>query len=117
MKDIEKLKDIFLSKDIDDEDYQENLDQINEWEKSLIENENLLGWQEHDITKQVLTQVRESYIEISLRLATQREIEEHERISLWAKQDAMLWLLSLASNEPKVLLEKIENDIRKALNP
>ncbi len=117
MKDIEKVKEIFLSKDTDDEDYQENLEQITGWEKELLENENLLSWQEHDITRDIMSKVKESYIEISLRLATIRAMEDHERMSLWAKQDAMMWILSLTSDEPKALLDKIDSDIRKALNP
>ncbi len=116
MKDIEKIKEIFLSEDVDDEDYQENLDKITDWENSLIENENLLSWQEHDITKEIISNTKENLLEVSLRLVNDREITEQERMTMFAKQDAMKWLISLSSDNPKIILEQINDDIKKALN-
>jgi len=54
MKDLQKLKEIFLSDDIDSEDYESNLADIRSWESQLIENKNMLGWQNHDITKEIM---------------------------------------------------------------
>ena len=115
MNNIEKVKEIFLSNDIDDEEYDDNLDKIKEWEGEIIKNENLLSWQEHDITKDIMSKAREEYIEISLKLARDRKTKEAGRMSLWAKQDAMIWILSLSTNEPKMILEQINSDIKKAL--
>jgi len=115
MEDIDKLKEIFLTKDIDDDDYQENLDQITKWESGLIRNENIVGWQEHDITKEIFNTTKESYMELSLRLSNDRKLTEKERMSIFAKQDAMLWILNLASKSPQKELDSIKTDIRKAL--
>lgn len=115
MKELQELKKIFLSDDIDGEDYQENLQQITEWEQTLLENENLVGWQEHDITKSILTQARESYADISLRLAKDRNLTEQERMSLFAKQDAMLWLIQIQDDNAKEEIARIQADIKRAL--
>lgn len=113
--DLQKLKDIYLAEDVDSEDYKDNLRDITEMEKSIIENENLLGWQEHDLTKKVVEMARRGYIDIATRLATTRDLTEGERLSLFAKQDAMKWLISIADGEPKLILEKIDSDVKKAL--
>ena len=116
MKELEQLKEIFLSDDIDSEDYQENLDAITEWEQSLIENENLLSWQEHDITKQIISEAKSGYVALSIRLAKNRKLTDEERASIYAKQDAMIWLISLGGDDPKSVVEQIHGDIKKALN-
>ena len=116
MKELEKLKEIYLANDVDDEDYQDNLDKITEWEKELFENENLISWQEHEVSKEILKKAKETYVEIAIRLANDRKIEEKERMSLWAKQDAMLWILQFSSDEPKNIIKQIQSDIKKALD-
>ena len=116
MKNIQKLKEIFLSKDIDEEDYKTNLADIRSWESDLIKNKNMLGWQKHDITKEIMKKAKESYIELSTQLATNRGLREQDRIEFFAKQDAMLWILSLSGDDPKSTIEGINSNIKTALN-
>jgi len=116
MQDIEKLKQIFLADDIDDEDREDNLLNIQSWESEIIKNKNILGWQEHDITKGIINKARETYIDLSLKLIRDRELTEAQRLSIYAKQDAMLWLISLAGDNPKSAIEQINNNIKVALS-
>lgn len=116
MKDIEKLKEIFLADDVDEEDKADNLADIKNWESDLIKNKNILGWQEHDITKGIIRKAKESYKDLSLKLVRDRELTEAERLSIYAKQDAMLWLISLAGENPKSAIEQIDNNIKVALS-
>jgi len=115
-EDLQKLKEIYLSQDLDSEDYESNLEDIQNWEKDLIENENLLSWQEHDITKQIIGQAKESYKDLSLRLVNDRKLTEAERLSIYSKQDAMMWIISLASGNPKSVLEQINNKLKVVLS-
>lgn len=115
-KKLEKLKEIYLADDIDSEDREENLKEIRDWERDLIENKNILSWQEHNITQEIMTKAKENYIELSKRLSTERDLTEQERASIYGKQDAMLWLISLSGENPKSMLEKINNDITIALS-
>lgn len=116
MDEIAELKKIYLASDIDADDYQENLDEITEWEKELFTNEAMKSWQEHEVTKKILAQAEESYIAISTQLAMSRTLSDEERKSLWAKQDACLWIISLASQDVKTALTDIKKRIKTALN-
>ena len=115
MKNIEKLKEIYLADDVDSEDYEDNLHDIKNWELDIIENENLLSWQEHDITKKIIEKAQESYISLSTRLSTDRDLTETQRMSIYAKQDAMKWIISLSGENPKSVLKDINNKIKIAL--
>lgn len=114
MKDLDTLKNIFLADDVDSETYDENLAEITRWEEAIHANENLLSWQEHDITKTLMQDVRKFYVDISLQLLD-RKITDERRKSIWARQDACLWILSLGSAKPKEDLKHINADIKKAL--
>jgi len=116
MKNLQKLKEIFLSDDIDSEDYESNLADIRSWESQLIENKNMLGWQNHDITKEIMKKAKESYVELSTKLASDRKLTEAVRQSLFSRQDAMLWILSLSGDDPKSTIEGINSNIKTALN-
>lgn len=113
--DIEKIKDIFLAEDIDSEDYSQNLEDIKLWENDLFENENLLSWQEHDVTKSLVKKARESYQDLSMKLILKRDLLKNERRIVYAKQDAMLWLIGLATGEPAIAIQQINDDIKKVL--
>ena len=115
--DLEKLKTIFLSDEVDAEDYQDNLDKINEWEQSLVSNENIKGWQDHDITREIVQRAKESHATLSLLLATDRKLTDTERASIYARQDAMVWMISIASESPEQVIAGIQDDIKKALQP
>ena len=116
MEDIEKLKQIFLADDIDEEDKEDNLLNIQSWESEIIKNKNILGWQEHDITKKIIDKAKENYTDLSLKLIKDRKLTEAQRLSIYAKQDAMLWLISLSGDNPKSAIEQINNNIKVALS-
>lgn len=113
--DLEKLKEIFLSKDIDDEDYDDNLRMISDWEASIRNNEDFSSWQESDVTKSIVEQVKQSFKDNAMRLIKDRDLAEKDRLSIWSKQDAMVWLLSLVEKDSKKALEQIHRDIKQAL--
>ncbi len=52
MKDLQKLKEIFLSDDIDSEDYESNLADIRVG-KPVDRKQEHSSWQNHDITKEI----------------------------------------------------------------
>ncbi len=116
MDELEQLKKIYLSADIDSEDYEENLGLISEWERDITENENLKSWQEHDVTKKILEQAEESYVELSTQLAVNRTLTDEMRQSIWAKQDAMLWIIRLGAGDAKAALQSIKKKIKVAIN-
>jgi len=112
---LNKLKEIYLADDVDSEDRETNLIDIKNWESELIKNKNLLGWQEHDVTQGIIKKAKENYKDLSMRLVNEREITEAQRLSIYSRQDAMLWLISLAEDNPKSALEQINNNIAVAL--
>lgn len=114
MSQLDELRKIFVAK-VDDELRAENEEQIREWEQSLFHNEALLSWKEHAITQEFIRQARESYVQLSMQIMDKRH-SDAIRQEMWAKQEAMLWLIRLASDDPKSELERIQNDIRIALN-
>jgi hypothetical protein len=114
MKDLDKVREIFLT-DVDEETKAENLEQIREWEKALADNEAYQGWREHDITKNIAAEARKAYTDISITLATRRDLSEPERLSLYARQDAMRWLLSHSERDAAEANKRIQADIRLAL--
>jgi hypothetical protein len=113
--DLEKLKSIFLSDDLDQEDVQENLEKINEWEKALIENENFQSWQEHEVTKKIIDQAKYTYREYFMRLGSVRDLTPEARASLHAKMDAILWLISLAEKDAKEEINQLHKQIKGAI--
>lgn len=115
MQELEKIKDIFLA-DEDPETVEENRQQIAVWELSIIENQAFVDWQDHDITKRLSKQVRQTYVDVAVQLSQNRNLTTAEREKLWAKQDAMLYILSLTEKDAKGELEQINAEIRRALN-
>ncbi len=114
-KDLQKLKEIFLASDVDSEDYEDNLKLVTEWETSLRENEDFASWQESDVTKMIIKQAKDSYKDNAMQLMLKRNMTEEERKSLWSKQDAFLWLLSLIEKDVKGTITQIQSEIRRAL--
>jgi hypothetical protein len=112
--DIEKLKEIFLT-DVDEETKADNLAQIQEWERALVEAEDYEGWREHDVTRRVAAEAKKAYIDLSMELATRRDLTEQQRMSLYARQDAMRWLLSHTEKDGAATIKAIQADIRRAL--
>lgn len=113
-KELDELRAIFLT-DVDEDIRRENLDQIRQWEEELVHNEAMLGWREHDITKAVFNQAREVYRDAYRVLAENRALTQEQRVSLWAKQDAAAWLISIIDTDPQGAIQQIESDIKRAL--
>ncbi len=114
-KELQKLKEIYLTSDIDSEDYEDNLKRITEWETSIRESEDFGSWQESDVTKSIIQKAKDSYKDNAMRLINNRTMTEEDRKSIWVKQDAILWILSLVEKDVKSIVEQIRSDIRKAL--
>lgn len=114
-KELDKIKEIFLT-EVDEDIRQDNLDKINEWEQGLTHNEAFVSWQDHDITKEILKQAKESYREIALILADNRKLTEEQRYALWGKQDACAFIIDLAGKDAKGELEQIQKEIKTALS-
>ena len=114
--DLEKIKEIFLASDVDDDERAENEETIREWEQSISEHKAIDTWRKSDITLKVGQQARDSYKAMAMQLALNRELSEKERLSLWARQDACKLLLSFIEVDAKGALESIHNEIRTALN-
>lgn len=116
MTDIDKLRDIFIAEDVDEETRTDNLKIIRDWEKRLSELKEIGGWKDHPVTQNIITQAKTSYIDHSLLLARSRDLTDAARQSLWGKQDAMLWLISLASSDVRAEVAHIHAQIKRALD-
>lgn len=114
-KELQKLKEIYLAGDVDDEDREDNLKKIIEWETSIRESEDFLSWQTSDITKKIAEQAKNTFKDNAVRLSSDRNMTEEERKSIFAKQDAMLWILSLTEKDVKGTIAQVQGDIRRAL--
>lgn len=115
MSDIEKLKGIFLDNSVDEETYDENLKQITDWENLLSENEAYISWQEHDITKEIIKKTRETHRIFADKLSNDRTLTTEQRNGIFAKQDALMWIINLASRNAKGENQQIKANIKQAL--
>ena len=113
---LDKLSEIFLGDGIDEEDRKDNLEQIKNWRIELATAKAFSAWRDDDITRSIIRQIRASYKEISFILATNRNITEAQRMSNWAKQDALLMLLTICDKDARATIDQIESEIRTALN-
>jgi hypothetical protein len=116
MKELETIRARFLAPDIEEEDREENEKLLREWEEGLIQNRNYLSWQNHDITKEIAQKMKDEYKDFALTLANDRELTEKERESIYARQDACLFILSLTERDAKGAIQSIEKDVRRALS-
>lgn len=116
MKELEIIRAQFLADDIDPEDREENEQILKEWERGLIHNEAYLSWQEHDITREIAKKMKSEYKDAAMVLADNRSLTDTQRASLWAKQDACKFILSLTEKDSKGQLEQIQNEIKRAIN-
>jgi hypothetical protein len=114
MKELDKVREIFLS-EVDEETRLDNEQKIAEWETGLRENEAIADWREHDITKQIARQAKDSYKELSLQLALNRSLSPEQRHSMWGRQDACLFILSMTEVDARGRLEQIQKEIKQAI--
>lgn len=112
---LDKAREIFLT-DVDDETRTENLEKIREWEQSLRDNEAMADWKEHPITKSIIEQARKAHIDACLSLTDRMRDSIELRARYFALKDATLWLISLAASDPKAEIERLNNEIRQAIN-
>ena len=114
--DLDKVRELFVADEQDEEEKQSNLETINEWEKSIRENTAFIDWQQSDITQQIIQKAREAYKQVSLRLVYDRNVSESERHTLWAKQDAAIWILSLLARDAAGELKQVDEAVKRAIN-
>jgi hypothetical protein len=115
MSELDTVKEIFLS-DVDEETLSDNLQKINEWESQLRKNNAYIAWREHGITEELNKMIKSAYKEHALQLATNRSLSEEQRMRLWAKQDACLFILELTNKDAKSELNSVLREIRHAIN-
>lgn len=115
MDEIQKAKEVFL-KDVDQETLLDNQKLITEWEKEYLESEAFSEWKGHDITQKVLTQLKESYKDTSMLLATNEALTDDQRSKLFARKDAIEFLLSIMDKDAEGAMKSILSEVRTALN-
>jgi mannose/cellobiose epimerase-like protein (N-acyl-D-glucosamine 2-epimerase family) len=113
---LEKVREIFLSPDIDEETRLDNEAKLLEWQMGLIRNEAYQDWKDSDITKEISLKAKNAYKQASLLLAFSRALTDRERFALWAEQDAMKLILNLANENAKGAIDAIHREIETALN-
>ncbi len=115
MQEIQRAKEIFLT-DVDEETRDENEQKILEWERDLQRNKAYARWKEHDVTQEINKMAREAFKQHGLTLANNRSLSDEQRKSLWAKQDACLFILSLTDQNAQSAVDSILREIKHALN-
>src|SRR5262245_41986376 len=115
-KDLDKLKEVFLADDLDEETRADNLQHIREWETALLTNEALASWRDHDMTKKILLQAKDTYRGLCMQLIWSRDLTEAQRSAIYAKQDAALWFISIIEVDAKAAIEQLNREITAALN-
>jgi hypothetical protein len=116
MQELEKIRAQFLSDDIEPEDREDNEKLLKEWEHGITQNSAYLDWQSHDISREISRKMRDSYKDFALILATNRLLTNEQRASLWAKQDACVFLLSVLEKDAQGILQQIQDEIKRAID-
>lgn len=114
MKQLDEIRAKFLSPDIDPEDREDNERLLKEWEAGLIQNEAYISWQEHDITREIAQKMKEEFKEFAQILSENRTLTQEQRVSLWAKQDACRFILSLTEKDARGQIEQIQSEVKRA---
>lgn len=114
MKELDEVRKLFLS-EVDEETRVENEQKIEEWQTGLRTNEVMAEWRDHDITREIANRTKESYKDISLQLALNRSLTQEQRHTLWGRQDACLFILSLTEVDARGRIKQIHKDIKAAL--
>lgn len=112
---LDEAKKVFLTDDLDGETYQHNLGVIREWERSMLNNEALVDWREHDVTKKLNEKAKAEYMQASLRLMRDRDLSEQTRMSLYAKQDACTLIFELSGGNAVATIEEVEKEIKREI--
>lgn len=112
---LQHVRSVFLDED-DEETRLDNEAKIASWEQTLVESETFIDWRSHDVTRKIAKQAKDTYRSLAAQLSYNRSLTEEERKSMWAKQDAMLWLLSLTEQDARASLEQVHKEIERAFN-
>lgn len=115
IRELEQAREIFLTGH-DEETLAQNREDIAAWEDQIARNEALADWQDHDISRLLLAQFRDTYKDIALTLAEARDLTEQQRLTFYAQQDACLLMLSMFGGDARKELDEIRADIRKKIN-
>lgn len=115
-KDLQKLKAFLLDENLDEDDYKDNLDYLNNLESQVRENEDFSSWQDSDITKMTLKIVRDAYKDICITLYSKEDMTDSERMKLFAKKNACIWMASLLSRDIDTEIKSIHGTIKAMLN-
>ncbi len=115
MKELETIRAKFLTDDLDIEDRADNAALLKEWEEGLIHNSAYIEWQSNDITREISQKMKNEYREFGLILASNRTLTDDQRKSIWAKQDACLFMLSITDVDAKGTIAQIKNEIKRAI--
>lgn len=114
--DIETVREMFLGEDVDEETRADNIAKIAEWEEAIRTNKAFDQWQNSDISRSIVAQVKSAYREFGLQLAMNRQLTETQRITLWTKQDACIFLIELLEKDAKSVLARVDEEIKQAIN-
>lgn len=115
MDKLNKLKEIFVLNENDEETRQDNLKTITEFEVAIARNKALSEWRQSDISQKFIKMFKTFLHDITLVLGTNSEIDEKTRQQLFAKRQAVAWFLSIINENPESDLMRIESEISKAL--
>lgn len=115
MDKIKKLREIFLAQDVDEEERQENLQDIIDFEKSLALNNARVEWLKQDISQELIKTLKVFVHKVTRTLGTNSDLSEEDRRLLFAKRMAGLWLLTVVQGNPEEEIKNIEHEIDKAL--
>ncbi len=110
-----QVRELFLT-DVDEDIQADNLNLVNEWDKSIRENSAFAQWQGSDISKMLIRPFRDLYRDASLQLAENRDLTEAQRCSLWAKKDAALIVLDIIARDAESELVYIHKELNRALS-
>jgi len=114
---IDKAKEVFLTgSDVDEESYQENLEEIKRWESELIQHEALSEWQKHDITLNILRKFNQEYVSASMMLATGKLLTDSERVSLFAKKDACSLIFEIMDGDANSQIKQLNREISQKIS-
>lgn len=115
MDKLNKLKEIFVLNENDEETRQDNLKTITEFEVAIARNKALSEWRQSDISQEFIKTFKTFAHKVTVLLGTNSEIDEKTRQQLFAKRQAVLWFLSIINENPESDLMRIESEISKAL--
>lgn len=117
MKELEKLQEIFnADTEMDEETREDNQKAIDEWAAQLVAFDDYEGWKNHPVTQSILKRAKETYVDSGVAIMNGRGFSNEARQALWAKQDAMLWFISIASRNVDLERKEVESRIRAVLD-